>query len=158
MIGSVSAAELGGFTLLRGLPEGDRSLLAASAERRELPDGAILYAEGTPTTELYLVEHGHITLRIMRDGRPVIVGLVGPDEPLAWSSFREEPLALTTARASGPVQLVAIRSERMLDLMCSGTPSGRTLLQRIIDTAALNLAATREQMIRHGREGVITAG
>ena len=79
-------------------------------------------------------------------------------EPFGWSSLREEPLALATARASGDVTLVAVQSARVLDLICSGTPAGRLLVQRLIDVAAVNLASTREQMVRRGREGIITGG
>jgi CRP-like cAMP-binding protein len=154
----VTAAELGGFALFRGLPEAERVMIAAAASRREPADGDVLYAEGAPALEMFLVERGQITLRVVRDGRPVIVGALGPGEVLGWSCLRDEPVSLTTARASGPVRLVAIPAEALLELVSSGSPAGRTTMRRLFGVAAMHLAAAREQMIRQGREGVITAG
>ncbi len=154
----VSAAEVGGFALFRGLSEADRAALAAVAVRRDLPDGEVLYAEGGPAMELSILERGQATLRVLREGRQIVVATLGPNEPLGWSCLREDPIALTTARAAGPIRLVAFPAGPLLDLMASGSPGGRILVRRLLNVAALNLAATREQMVRHGREGVITAG
>ena len=154
----VSAAEIGGFALFRGLPEADRTRIAGAASRREPADGETLYAEGAPAFEMFLVERGQITLRVLRDGRPVIVGTLGPGEVLGWSCLRDEPIYLTSARATGPVRLVVIPADALLALVTSGTAAGGTTMRRLFGVAALHLAATREQMIRQGREGVITAG
>ena len=154
----VTAAEVGGFGLFRGLPEGERATLADAASRREPADGEILYTEGAPATDVFLIERGQVTLRVLRDGRPVIVGTLGPGEVLGWSSLRDDPVSLATARATGPVRLVAIPAEALLALLTGGTPAGRTTMQRLLGVAAVHLAAAREQMIRQGREGVITAG
>ena len=154
----VTAAEVGGFALFRGLHEGERATLAAAASRREPADGEILYTEGAPATDVFLIERGQVTLRVLRDGRPVIVGTLGPGEVLGWSSLRDDPVSLATARATGPVRLVAIPAEALLALLTGGTPAGRTTMQRLLGVAAVHLAAAREQMIRQGREGVITAG
>jgi CRP-like cAMP-binding protein len=154
----VTPAEVGGFTLFRGLPEGERAALAAAASRREQADGEILYAEGAPATEMFLIERGQVTLRVLREGRPVIVGTLGPGEVLGWACLGDEPVSLATARTTGPVRLVAIPAEALLALLAGGTPAGRTAMRRLFGIAALHLAAAREQMIRRGREGAITAG
>lgn len=158
MIGPVTAADLERFSLFRGLPEAERATLAAAAERRELADGAVLHAEGGPAIELFLVETGQITLRLHREGRSIGVGTLGPDEQLGWSCLREDPVALATGQANGPVRIVAIPAQPLIDLMGSGSAAGLLLVRRIINVAALDLAATREQIVRHGREGVITGG
>lgn len=154
----VTAAEIGGFALFRGLPAEERATLAAAARRRDPADGEILYAEGAPATTMFLIERGQVTLRVQRDGRPVIVGTLGPGEVLGWSCLRDEPVSLATARTTGPVRLVAIPADALLALLGSGTPAGRTIMRRLFGVAAVHLAAAREQMIRQGREGVITAG
>ncbi len=154
----VTAAEVGGFALFRGLPAEERATLAAAAIRREPADGDVLYAEGAPATTMFLIERGQVTLRVLRDGRPVIVGTLGPGEVLGWSCLRDEPVSLATARATGPVRLVAIPADALLVLLGSGSPAGRTIMRRLFGVAAVHLASTREQMIRQGREGVITAG
>ena len=154
----VTAAEIGGFSLFRGLPDGERTALAVAARRSDLADGEVLYTEGSPATAMYLVERGQVTLRVLRDGRPVLVSTLGPGEVLGWSCLRDDPVSLTTARATGPVRVVAIPVDALMALLASGSPAGRITMQRLFGVASMHLSSAREQMIRQGREGVITAG
>jgi CRP-like cAMP-binding protein len=154
----VTAAELGGFALFRGLPEAELATLAAAASWRDFTDGEVLYTEGAPAAEMYLIERGQVSLRVLRDERPVMVGTLGPGEVLGWSCLREVPVSLTTARTTGPAQLLVFPAEALLALLGGGSPAGRTVMRRLFGIAAAHLVAAREQMIRQGREGVITAG
>jgi CRP-like cAMP-binding protein len=154
----VTAAELGGFALFHGLPAEERVTLAAAARWREPADGEVLYDEGGPATTMFLVERGQVTLGVQRDGRRVIVGTLGPGEVLNWSCLRDEPLSLTTARTAGSARLVAIPADALLALLQSGRPAGLTVMRRLFGVAAVHLDAARDQMLRLGREGVITAG
>ena len=154
----VTAAEGGGFALFRGLPVEEREALATVARRLEPADGETLYAEGAPATTMFLIERGRVTLRVQRDGRPVIVGTLAPGDVLGWSCLRDDAVSLATARATGPVRLVAIPADALLLLLGSGSPAGLAIMRRLFGVAAVHLAAAREQMIRQGREGVITAG
>jgi CRP-like cAMP-binding protein len=154
----VTAAEVGGFALFRGLPAEERETLAAAARRLEPADGEILYLEGGPATTMFLIESGRVTLAVQRDNRRVIVGTLGPGEVLNWSCLRDEPMSLTTARTAGPARLVAIPADALLAMVGGGSPAGRTVMRRLFGVAAMHLAAAREQMIRQGRDGVITAG
>ena len=155
---AVTAAEIGAFALFRDLPEADRAQLAAAASRRESANGEILYAEGAPATEMFVIEEGQVSLRVQRDGRLIIVGTLGAGEELGWSCLRDEPVELATARATGAAR--AGRDPRR----CPPRAPRRRVARRCGDDAAapriaaVHLAAAREQMIRQGREGVITAG
>ncbi len=154
----VTAAEIDGFALFRDLPADERGTLAAAASRLEPAAGEILYVEGALATTLFLVERGQVTLGVQRDDRRVIVGTLGPGEVLNWSCLRDEPVSLATARTAGAAVLVAIPADALLALVGSGTPAGRTVMRRLFGVAADSLDAAREQMLRQGREGVITAG
>ncbi len=154
----VTAAELSGFALFHGLPADERERLAAAARWLQPADGEVLYAEDATATTMFLVERGTVTLGVQHDGRRVIVGTLGPGEVLNWSCLRDEPLSLTTARAVGSAMLVAIPAEALLALLESGRPAGLTVMRRLFGVAAVHLDAARDQMLRQGREGVITAG
>ena len=154
----VTAAEVGGFALFRGLPAEERKTLAATARRLEPGDGEILYFEGSPATTMFLIERGQVTLAVQRDNRRVIVGTLGPGEVLNWSCLRDEPMSLTTARTAGPTTLVAIPADALLAMVGRGSPAGTIVVRRLFGVAAVHLAGAREQMIRQGRDGVITAG
>ena len=154
----VTAAELGGFALFQGLPVEERATLAAAARWREPVDGAVLYDEDGPATTMFLIERGQVTLGVQRDGRRVIVGTLGPGEVLNWSCLRDEPVSLTTARTAGSARLVAIPADALLALLESGRPAGLIVMRHLFSVAAIHLDAARDQMLRQGREGVITAG
>jgi CRP-like cAMP-binding protein len=154
----VTAADVGGFALFRGLPAEERETLAAAAAWREPADAEVLYVEGGPATTMFLIERGQVTLGVQRDNRRVIVGTLGPGEVLNWSCLRDEPVSLTTARTAGPARLVAIPADALLALVGSGSPAGRIVMRRLFGVAAVHLDAARDQMLRQGREGVITAG
>jgi signal-transduction protein with cAMP-binding, CBS, and nucleotidyltransferase domain len=70
----VTAADVGGFALFRGLPAEERETIAAAAAWREPADAEVLYAEGGPATTMFLIERGQVTLGVQRDDRRVIVG------------------------------------------------------------------------------------
>lgn len=154
----VTAAELAGFALFRGLASEDRETLAAAAAWREPADAEVLYVEGGPATTMFLIDRGQVTLGVQRDDRRVIVGTLGPGEVLNWSCLRDEPVSLTTARTAGPARLLAFPAEALLALVGSGSLGGRTVMRRLFGVAAVHLDAARDQMLRQGREGVITAG
>ncbi len=154
----VTAAELDDFALFHGLPEEERAAVAAAATWLEPADGEVLYDEGGTATTMFLVERGTISLGVQRDGRRVVVGTLGAGEVLNWSCLRDEPLSLTTARTSGPARVVAIPARALLAFLESGRPAGVTVMRRLFGVAAVHLDAARDQMLRQGREGVITAG
>lgn len=154
----VSAAELGGIELLRDVPVAELEPLAAVATRRMLADGAVLFEQGAPARTLYVVLEGGLVLRSGRDGHSVIVETVEPGEVVGWGAMREHATTLSTARAVGWTIVVAIPVDPLIDLAAGGSTRSRELLQRLIGLAAAQLEASRQQLVRAGREGVITAG
>ena len=154
----VSAADLRRFGLFADQPDAELDALAADARRRRLVDREILALAGQPATAVDLVAVGRLGLSVEHEGRSVLVMTLGPGELLGWSVLREDPTALATARSVGPTEVIEIPAGRILDAVTGCTPTARTLVQRLFGAAAADLQATREQLLRLGREGVITAG
>jgi CRP-like cAMP-binding protein len=154
----VSTAELQGLDLFAGQPEADLRDLAAAARRRRLSDREVLATRGERSTAVAWVVSGRVTLSVEHEGRAVLVMTLGPGDMLGWSMLREDPTALTTARASGPTEIIEVPADRLEEALTNCTPTARVLVRRIIGIAASDLDATRMQLLRLGREGVITAG
>jgi len=99
----VSAAELAGLPLFEGLELSDLGPLALRSVRRSLTDGETLVELGEPISEVHWLEKGQIGLaRSPREPLGAHLDLSHAGDLLGWSALREDPTALSTARAIGP--------------------------------------------------------
>jgi CRP/FNR family transcriptional regulator, cyclic AMP receptor protein len=154
----VSAADLQRFSLFAGLSDADLGGLAATARRGRFADRAVLATRGERSTDVWWVVSGRIALSMEHEGRSVLVMTLGPGDMLGWSTLRDDPAALTTARCVGTTELISIPAERLRGALVDCSPMAHTLVRRLLGIAAADLEATRVQLLRVGREGVITAG
>jgi CRP-like cAMP-binding protein len=155
---SVTPADLERVRLFAGLPPDALAALAAAASRRRLRDGEALFEQGQPAENLYVVERGSLVLRAAEGARSVIVESLSPGDIVGWSAMREGAVTLSTARAAGPVDIVSIPVEPIIELVTGGHAGARRLYQRIVGLAAGHLDAAWRQVLQAGREGVISGG
>jgi CRP-like cAMP-binding protein len=155
---AVTPADLERVSLFAGLPADDLAGLAAAASRRHLDDGEALFEQGQSAENLYVVERGALVLRAEDGRRSVIVESLRPGDIVGWSAMREGAVTLSTGRASGSAEVVAIPVEPIIALVTSGSAGSRALFQRIIGLAAGHLEAAWGQLLQVGREGVISGG
>ena len=154
----VTVPDLASIGLFEGLPETELAGLAADSSRRRLANGEVLFAQGEEARTLYVVVRGGLVLRAEGDGRSVIVETLRPGDLLGWAAMREGATTLSTARAVGQTEVIAIPIADIVDLASGGSSQSRLLLQRIVGLAAHHLEASWKQLLQVGREGVITAG
>lgn len=154
----VTAADVGRISLFEGLPDADLRRLAEVATRRHLDDGEVLFEQGRPARTLHAVVGGGLVLRAEADGRSVIVESLGPGDLVGWAAIREDAVTLSTARATGPTEVVAIPVDRIVELAAGGSADSARLVRRIVGLAARHLEASWNQLVRTGSEGVITGG
>lgn len=154
----IKAAELAALPLFEGLTEEDLAPLAAASLRRRLADGETLVELGDPISEVHWLERGQLALRVCHDGRWVLVSSLKPGDLLGWSALREDPTALSTARAIGPAVMVSMPAAGLLDLLAGGSRQSQLLLRRLFGIATQHLDESRAQLLQLGREGVISAG
>lgn len=155
---AVTAADLARVSLFDGLPQDELDGLARHATRRRLSDGDVLFEQGQPAKTLHVVVAGGLVLRTEDGSHSVIVDTLRPGDLVGWSAMRENAVTLSTGRAVGPTEVVAIPVDPIIDLAAGGSRESRRLLQRIVALAASHLEASWAQLRRAGREGVITAG
>src|SRR5207237_2141314 len=125
-----SIKELFGLEVLAGLGPATLDVLAHAAEMRHLADGETLYEQGDQAHALFIVTHGRLALRVSDRDRWTTVQSVEAEDVLGWSALREDPHWLTTARALGPVDVIAIPLAAILDLFEKGGPDTRRIAQR----------------------------
>jgi CRP-like cAMP-binding protein len=154
----VTAEELGALRLFENLGQAMRASLAATAAHRRLADGETLYAQGGDPRELFVVLRGRLALHVADGGRSTMVQSVHAPDVLGWSALREDPHWLTTARAIGPVEVVALPLAAILDAIEAGGPDARRLVQRLFGVGAAHLDAVRQQLQQPSRETIITGG
>jgi CRP-like cAMP-binding protein len=155
---SVTATELAGLPLFAGLGETDLEALAAGSSRRRLADGETLVEAGTRISEVHWLERGKLALRVSHDNRWVLVSTLHAGDLLGWSALREEPTALSSARAIGPAVLISMPASELLSLLAGGSAHSQLLLRRLFGIATQHLDESRAQLLQLGREGVISAG
>ena len=97
-------------TIFKDLQQGDLRRLARIVHERNYRDGEVIYEQGQPGMALYIVRGGVVEIvRRKRNGEEVPLALLEPR-----ASFEElaamgaEVVRWTSARARGPVSLVAI--------------------------------------------------
>jgi CRP-like cAMP-binding protein len=154
----VGAAELARLSLFEGLAPADLESLSRTSVRRVLADGETLVDQGDPISEVHWLEKGQLALRVRHDQRWILVSTLHPGDMLGWSALREEPTALSTARAIGPATLVSMPASSLLELLAGGSADSQLLLKRLFGIATHHLDESRAQLLQLGREGVITGG
>jgi CRP-like cAMP-binding protein len=155
---SVTATELVGLPLFAGLRQTDLEALAAGSVRRRLADGETLVEAGSSISEVHWLERGKLALRVNHDNRWVLVSTLHAGDLLGWSALREEPTALSSARAIGPAVLISMPASGLLSLLAGGSVDSQLLLRRLFGIATQHLDESRAQLLQLGREGVISAG
>ena len=155
---NVSAAELAGLPLFEGVALSDLATLAADSIRRSLVDGETLVEAGEPISEIHWLEKGQLALRVRHDQRWVLVSTLHTGDLLGWSALRQDPTALSTARAIGPAVLISMPASGLLALLAGGSAQSELLLKRLFGIATQHLDESRGQLLQLGREGVISAG
>ena len=154
----VSAIELAGLPLFEGLSPADLESLSQGSVRRSLADGETLVEMGEPISEVHWLEKGQLALRVRQEHRWVLVSTLHGGDLLGWSALREEPTALSTARAIGPAVLISMPASGLLALLAGGSEQSEMLLKRLFGIATHHLDESRGQLLQLGREGVISAG
>jgi CRP-like cAMP-binding protein len=97
-------------------------------------------------------------LRAEDRGRAVIVDTLRPGDLVGWAAMREGATALSTSRAVGSTEVIAIPADDIVALAAGGSRVAELLVRRIVALAAQHLEASWKQLLQVGREGVITAG
>ena len=132
---------LGQVTLFEEFSRAELTRLARSAHERSYHDGESIYEQGTPGAALFLVRRGVVEiLRHKRNGEEVSVLLLEPPASFAeQAALGTDVVRWTSARAHGPVSLVAIGSSDLDALGRTFPLLANKILQKLAQIMAIRL-------------------
>lgn len=150
----MSAAAQSVFKTLRQLPSltefSDEllQLMATVGEEHSKPSGSVIFSEGERHSRIYLVSSGSIRLdmKTAKCGRQTILS-IGAGDFLAWSALIGDGVMTSTAVAAGNVELVALDTESLQQLLQQQHELGYLVMRALAKSLSRRLLATRLQLL-----------
>jgi len=134
--------------ILEGLDEEHLSQLADVAEQVQFEEGEVIFREGDPATDVYLIVDGSVSLEVCAASvgcRRILTVTEG--ELLGWSPVLEQTRLSATARALEPTRAVRLNGKQVL-AQCEHNPRfGFEFMRRAALALANRLNATRLQLL-----------
>ena len=122
--------------------------LAGESTVRVLPAGAVLFREGAPNEELYLVLRGRLALEMNVPGRGAVrILTIGPGEMAGWSSLVGRGKMTAGAVAVDATEVVVAPADRLLALCDTNPEFGFHLMRQMAAALSKRLVATRLQLL-----------
>jgi hypothetical protein len=127
--------------IFKDFQQGDLKRLARIVHERNYRDGEVIYEQGQPGAALYLVQDGVVEIvRRKRNGEEVPLVLLEPPASLEeWAAVGAEVVRLTSARARGPLSLVAIGHSDLEDLSRNFPTLASKILMKLAQTVAMRM-------------------
>lgn len=104
-------------TVFTGVPAKDIAALAAVAREDSYRVRELIFTEGDPATWFCFVRTGHVKIfRQSRDGKDVVLELLGPGEPFGGVAVIERRVYPASAEATEPTVVVKIPADPVITL------------------------------------------
>jgi CRP-like cAMP-binding protein len=132
------------------------AILTGCASERDFRAGDIIFRQGEPANEFYLIEKGCVALEAHEpaDGT-VLVQELGAGEVLGWSWLFPPFAWRFGARAAEPTTVIVLNGARLLNASTEDHEFGYELMKRVAQAVIHRLQATRQQLLRRNFESVM---
>ena len=132
-------------------------IVVLNANERVFAPGQILFREGEPANQFYLIEHGRVAIEAHEpaDGTFLIEELHAGDV-LGWSWLYPPFVWHFQARAVERTQVIVLDGAHLLVASEQNKRFGYDLLQRVSRTIMHRLQATRKRLIEREIESALT--
>src|SRR5262249_83464 len=122
--------------------------IGAVAKVVEVAAGEILFQQGEPSPNIFVVAEGQAALEMWVPGRGTTrIQTVTPGELLGWTPLLSTGAMTCTARAREGCRLVRINALQLLGACGHNPDLGMEVLRRTAQTLARRLNATRLQLL-----------
>ncbi|MCU0838189.1 MAG: cyclic nucleotide-binding domain-containing protein [Rhodospirillales bacterium] len=139
---------LAGNPVFASLSEPHKELIAGCASLKVFQAGDIIYREGQPADQFYLIRHGRVGLETYVPGRaPIIVDTLREGDPVGWSWLIPPYRTHFDARALELTRVIEFDAACLRRKMEEDQAFGFAVYQRMTPIIASRLAAARRQMI-----------
>ena len=113
-----------------------------------MEEGKVVFREGEPASQIFLVVSGSVSLEIYAPGvgsKRILT--IGPGDLLGWTPILEQTRASATARALSATRAIAINGGQILTLCVHNPSFGYEFMRQVALELAKRLSATRMQLI-----------
>ena len=141
-------AKLREMEFLEGVSDEHLQRLIDVARPVEFAEDAVIYREGDPASEVYLIVSGAVSVEICAPGvgcRRILT--LNSGDLLGWSAILEQSRLTATARAMTPVEAIEFNGRQILALCEHDARFGYAFMRRAALAIARRLSATRVQLL-----------
>jgi CRP-like cAMP-binding protein len=151
----MSAEFLNQLHLLEGLSPEQRELVYSLLEPCDYEEGSILFEQGEPADNLYLVLDGEITVQFKPDDGPaLIVARVGPQGVVGWSAALGSPEYTSGAICTTDCKMLCLSGVNLRDLCENYPETGTIILERLAAVISERLTNTHTHVIALLEQGL----
>lgn len=143
--------------LFAGLTREDLENLCRGSREVDIPKGEMLFAEGDPGGEAYVITGGEIEIIKKSIGRDVLLAVRHEGDVIGEMSLLEDSPRMATARARTQSGAIAIPRDRLSELL-AGSPSALRALFEVLLARRRQNEASLQQSERMAQLGTLTAG
>lgn len=122
--------------------------IAAMAKIVDFPEGKLIFREGEPASEIYLIISGSVSLEVNAPGigcKRILT--IDQGDLLGWTPILEQTRLSATARALSSTRAVAIDGGQILTLCVHNPRFGYEFMRQVALELARRLSATRMQLL-----------
>jgi CRP-like cAMP-binding protein len=124
------------------------ALLRDGAKVVQFKAGDVLFREGEPANQFYLIESGKIALEAHKPGDgTALVQTLGPGDVLGWSWLFPPFAWHLQARALEPAKVIMLSGAHLLVTAENNHEFGYELMKRVSQVVVHRLQATRKRLL-----------
>lgn len=137
---------IAGHPFLESMRPQDIGRLTAMAREVQFEKDQIIFTEGSPNENFYLLLRGRVALEVSGPGQTLRIETVSAGEELGWSSLLERR-KMFTARALEEVRALEFSGDQLLAASEADHEFGYRVFRKVTDVAAERLRSTRMQLL-----------
>ena len=134
--------------LLEPLSDAQIEELAARSRRQALVAGEMLLSESAEANELFVVEHGLLTVKLTVGGGSVVsVAEAGPGQLVGWSALAAPHAYFAEVVALTDGVVLALSAADVEDVLLREPAAGYAMMKRIAGLISMRLRDLKEEFV-----------
>lgn len=147
--------------LLRGLSPAVLQEIIPFCQETEYARGTVIFAENTPARNLYILEHGLVTLRIDTPAgkeKIMVTAIRDAGEIFGWSAVIAPYIYTSTAVCLEATRAIVVDSSKLLTFLEQNPAAGFIVIKNVCAIVASRLRKARTALISALTPGLISHG
>ncbi len=142
----LTAEEIQGYKLFKGLAEKELSEIANISRRRTYEKNSIIFDPDTPSPDIFIVESGNDAIQIeiplgLHDEK-IVIHTLSKGEAFGWGAIGSQHVRTAIARCLEPVSVIAINWKNLMQLIEKNNHTGFIIMKNLADIINMRLSYT----------------